>query len=536
MPLPDTDQAKSTQWPPKRLDTYFGQLREWSAWYSGDADELQDVYQRIGQRQVPMPRVRPSQFQGGIVGALARTFWGQPIPQGEKRAKLHAPIAGDIASVSADLLFSEPPKLSLKDSEHKATQDRLDELVDDGMHANLREGAEVAAALGGVYLRTMWDQEVRPAGPWISAVHADAAVPEWTYDRLRAVTFWRVLGSDGNKTYRWLERHEVGAIFHALYEGTPDKLGKRIPLTEFDETAGLAVHLADGDRIETGIEKLTANYVPNMRPSRIWRNTPAAAYCGRSDYAGVEGFMDGLDEIYTSLVRDVRLGKARLIVPETYLESKGPGQGAFFDADRELFQAVKAMPDKGLELKAEQFLIRVAEHEQASLLFLARIFGGAGYSEQTFGMRGEVSVTATEAKAKERRTYITRDRKIQYWGPELSDQLETLLLVDQKVFGSNVEPQKPQITFGDAVSEDPKATAEILSLLEQARAISTREKVIMRHPEWEKDQVDEEVELIKEEQGMGPLEDPGTFRGDAAPPVAPGAPPEEGQEPPDVEE
>lgn len=528
MPLPDTEQAQSTEWPPKNLAGYFGKLSEWSAWYSGDPDELQDVYQRVGQRQVPYPRVRPSQLSGGITGALARWFWGQPITTGEKRTKLHAPIAGDIASMSADLLFSEPPKLSLKDAKSKSTQDRLDELVDDGIHANLREGAEVAAALGGVYLRVMWDQEVRDK-PWISPVHADAAVPDWSYDKLRAVTFWRELGSDGNKRFRWLERHEKGSIFHAVFEGTDAKLGKRVPLTEFDVTAGLAPYLVDGDRIATGVDKLTAGYVPNMRPNRLWRSQPACAYCGRSDYAGVEGFMDALDETYTSLMRDVRLAKARLIAPASYLENKGPGKGAYFDLDRELYEAVQSMPDKGLELQAHQFAIRIDEHERAAMLWLSRIFGGAGYSEQSFGLMGDVAITATEAKAKERRSYITRDQKILYWRPELADLLETLLLVDRNRFGSQVEPQKPMIEFGDAVSEDPKATAEILALFEQARAISTREKVKLRRPEWEDPEIDAEVKLIKQEQGMGALEDPGTFRGDAGPPGAPA--PEEDEQP-----
>jgi len=512
VPLPDTEQAKSTEWPPPRLASYFDMLGQWSAWYSGDPDELQAIYERVAQRQVPRPRVRPSQFQGGIVGALARKFWGQPIPHGEKRTKLHAPIAGDIASTSADLLFSEPPTLSLKDKAHKSTQDRLDELVDDGIHAGLREGAEVASALGGVYLRVMWDREVRP-GPWLSPVHADAAVPSWSYDQLKAVTFWRQLGADGTKIYRWLERHETGSIFHAVYEGTDTKLGSRVPLTEFDETAGLAPHLVDGDRILTGVTKLTAGYVPNMRPNRLWRNTPACAYCGRSDYAGVEGFMDALDEAYTSLMRDVRLAKARLIVPEQYLQNKGPGQGAYFDADRELYEAVKSMPDKGLEMKAQQFDIRVAELDQVIMTLLARILGGAGYSQQTFGLSGDAAATATEITARERKSFITRDRKIQYWRPVLADLLETLLMVDAATFGSKVEPQKPQIQFGDTVSEDPKAVAEVLALLEQARAISTRQKVVVLHPDWEDSEVDNEVELIKEEQAMGPVEDPGSFTG-----------------------
>src|SRR5436190_20891107 len=114
MPLPDGGNAP---WPPIEHRDALDWMAQWSAWYSGDPDELSTIYQRLGQRIVNRPHVRPSQMRGGVIGTLARWFWGQPVPIGEKRSKLHVPIAGDIASTSADLLFSEPITVSVTDGE-----------------------------------------------------------------------------------------------------------------------------------------------------------------------------------------------------------------------------------------------------------------------------------------------------------------------------------------------------------------------------------------------------------------------------------
>ncbi|MEC3977891.1 phage portal protein [Amycolatopsis sp. H20-H5] len=497
----------------------------WSAWYSGDPDELSAVYEGIGRRNVRHPNLRPSQMRGGLVGTLARWFWGQPVPIGEKRTKLHLPVASDIAATSADLLFSEPPKFTVADT---ATQDVLNELVDDGVHAGLLEGAEVSAALGGVYLKVCWDRELMNR-PWLAAMHADAAVPEWTWNKLAAVTFWRVLHEDANTIVRHLERHEPGRILHGVYEGGHHNLGRPAPLADYPETAGIADALdgGEGDTILTGIDQLTAVYVPNMRPNRLWRNNPAAAYLGRSDYAGVEPFMDSLDEIYTSWMRDIRLAKARLLVPDTYLTSRGPGRGALFDPDRELYEALNVLPGEGdMQIKPQQFEIRIEEHRASVEHWLGKIVGGAGYSAGTFGeVTDGAPITATEVRARERKTYRTRAKKIVYFRPPLGEIIEALLGVYAIQFGAQVTPERPDIAFVEAVNEDPKILAETANLLHQAEAASTETLVRLMHRDWDDPQVDAEVERILDQQGAsnpdpvelvraaaahGALPDPGT--------------------------
>lgn len=531
MPLPDDPK---TPWPPAELKDVFRSYEVYSAWYAGDPDELARLYGGAAAAASGHTN-RPSQFAGGLVGTLARFWWGQPSPGGERSTKLHVPLAGDIAAKSADLLYSEPPTFTFDEGNTKATE-RLEELVEDGLYATLIEGAELAAAMAGVYYRIVWDRAFRDL-PWITAVHPDAAVPEWRWGQLHAVTFWDVISRDdkGSEVIRHLERHERGQILHAVYSGTDHTIGDRLPLTSQDATAVYAVTDDEGEVvnndigvIRTGVDALTAEYVPNIRPARQWRNTPAAAPLGRSDYSGLEQLFDALDEAWSSWMRDLRLAKARIFVPDKYLQNLGAGKGAAWSAEQEVFVAINLMPstDGRPQIEANQFDIRVEEHEQTTRALMSQIVTSAGYSAQSFGLTGEVAVTATEVSARERQSYITRDRKIVYQRAPLSRLVETLLAIEQVGFDSGVEPERPRLDFADGVSDSLETLARTLQLLEAARAASTRTKVALLHDDWTPEEIDDEVQRIQDEDGATTA-DPvefldGIATGGTGQPAAPG--------------
>ena len=76
-----------------------------------------------------------------------------------------------------------------------------------------------------------WDHDVADH-PLLDVVHADAAVPEFRWGILTAVTFWRVVSEDNSQVVRHLERHEPGVIFHGLYRGSKDKLGVKVDMAD----------------------------------------------------------------------------------------------------------------------------------------------------------------------------------------------------------------------------------------------------------------------------------------------------------------
>ena len=491
MALPENGAA----WPPPQWAAYYRAMRVDDAWYSGDPQRLARVYQHH-------PEVRERW-----------KLWGRKSTEFRMRkrpARLHVPLPGDIARTSADLLFADMPTVTVPDT---ATQDRLNVLLDEGrVQETLLGAAEQAAALSGVFLRVTWDRELVPR-PLLTVMQPDAALPEFRFGMLRAVAFWRELdGSTDTQVWRHFERHEPGRIEHALYHGTPDSVGRRVPLTEHPDTADIAAALdADGSSIATGIEALTAAYIPNMLPNRLHRTAPV----GRSDYAApLYDLFDSLDETWTSWMRDIRLARARLIVPDGYLRDEGPGGGALFDDDREVFAKLKIPPtDQGSAgITLAQFAIRVEEHARTTEAIVRQAVQSAGYDAAAFGLEGDAQpVTATEVDARTARGMRTRKKKTGYARHPVADMLHVMLQVDALLFTPNIKPERPAVEFGSGVAESAQQKATTLDLLARAGAVSTATKVKALHPEWDDTAVKAEVAAILAETGAAAPDPGGTF-------------------------
>lgn len=505
-------------WPPERFNPVGHDMRIWSAWWSGNPDELVRAYSRDNGGNSPIARSWSSttgeaglpsglgRNRAGLFGTVRRWFWGNITPEGERRTNYHVPLAGDIASTSANLLFAQPP--SMKTTAGTETQEYLDALVDDGAHSLLMEAFETAAALGGTYLRVAWDTEI--AGkPWLDQVPADCAVPEFRYGRLTAVTFWSVIRDEGKDVVRHLEKHVLGqnAILHGVYHGNQLELGRPMALTDFEETAPFASVLTEGNAItfpDAPPDMSTVAYVPNMRPNRIWRHLgPQAAPLGRSDFSGVEGLMDALDETMSSWMRDIRLGKARLIVPPSNLQTLGRGQGAILDLEREVMVPIAGLVTGEAAVRdqilPQQFDIRWQEHQNTANALIEEIVTRAGYSGQTMGIQGDIAITATEVVARERKSLTTRGKKINYARPALAGLTYALMGIDKAIFGSKVEPVRPDVEFPDAVLPDQLELAQTVQAMRGAEAASIETAVATLHPDWKPQDVAREVARIYQE-------------------------------------
>lgn len=489
MPLPKS--STDLEWPPEELKHVYSRYHEHAAWYSGNPNQLASVYYAMGSRPQGFWRTNFDRF-------WART----PAPQ--TRLMLHEPIAAALATVSSDLLFAEPPEFVIanEDDPDDKIQGRLNELLaDEAIVRTCSELAETTAALGGGFLRVVWNKDFEPDRPMLRGVDADAAVPDFQWGKLTAVTFWHTvqgsdylggtgLISDDKEVWRLLERHEQGYILTGLYKGTRTHLGTDMPL----DSLGLAA--LPEPIVETKIDDLTAVYIPNVRPNRIFRGTSL----GRSDYDGIEAEMDALDEAATSLMRDLRLARARLIVPQEMLEGQGKGKGAKFDLDQEVWEAAPAgVPSFGNDklITPSQFAIRADDHLKVIKSKIELIILAAGYSSTSFGLDEPraVPATATEIVNRERQSFLTRSKKISYWTPPLEEILETLLEIDQVHFGGP-GTARPRIDFADSIRDDAQQTATVVHTLRAAESASTEVRVRMVHAKWTDEEVTAEVKKI----------------------------------------
>jgi len=85
-----------------------------------------------------------------------------------------------------------------------------------------------------------------------------------------------------------------------------------------------------------------------------------------------------------------------------------------------------------------------------------------------------------------------------------------MLAVDQAIFGAKLTVATPEVLFADGVQESQLVLAQTALALDQAAAASKKTIVTALHPEWDEQQVADEVALIKSEAPTVP--DPTTFR------------------------
>ena len=433
---------------------------------------------------------------------MPHTFWRRD----RCNCRVHVPVASDIAATSADLLFSKPPVFTVYHGDQDATetesQQRLTEMADSNLIYNkLLEAAETAAALGDVYLKLMWKEGADC--PIFDVVQPDTAWPEYMQGDLRCVHFFTVINisRETNAYLRAYERYEPGLITCALYKGTENDLGTRLPDSEL-EKYGLA------PEIKAPIDELLAVHIANIRPNRSFR----LSMMGRSDMDNLRDLCDALDESYSSWVRDIRLGKARTIVPVEYMRRApndildGVAQSASweFDPDIETYVAMDIDTDKaGAGITMQQFEIRAEEHSRTCSDLLLQILNNAGYSPQTFGIGIEGSAeSGTALTIREKKSYTTRDKKRNYWKAPLEDILTRMMHLDAALGGGSHPDDRVDVEFGDSTNIDSQAIAQTVEILDRARSASLDTRLAMLHPDWTPDQRTDEAETIRQEYSL----------------------------------
>lgn len=480
--------------------------KSWGAWWSGD----------------------PTGLKTDSTITAPAGYWTRRAQADDDERNLHLPLAGDIARTSAELVFGDTPALKWSDDEDN---DPLADAWDDlsqrmGWANSLLEAGEVASAMGGVYLRPQWEASVA-AHPLLTIVRPDEAYPEFRFGILTAVTFVTQLTNGDTDTLRWLEHHERGQIRHELWKGTNANIGRVVPLTDHPATQHLAELVDENGAISTLPIRddggLLVEYVPNDLPQPLDRQP-----YGRSDLQGQEAMLDSLDEVYASLMRDVELAAARAIVPAGFLDTVTPQTGGGgilsryglsrrgnttaarrFDPTRKYFTPLPGLETdhegKATGITTVQPQIRVKEHTEAALHLVEQIVSRAGFAPQTMGMHVEGQVSGTAMRRRDHRSYRTRDRKRRYFRSPLERNAETLMLIHAALFGGVKPTVRPTLEWRETDQADPKETAETIELLRRSGSQSRWQSIKAAHPEWDKDQIQEEWDRLEAEQPTAPV-------------------------------
>ena len=255
----------------------------------------------------------------------------------------------------------------------------------------------------------------------------------------------------------------------------------------------------------TPIDSILCVYIPNILPNRLERNSPL----GRSDYLGIEGLMDSLDETFSSWMRDIAISQGKILVPGEYLGKDS--KGFRYNLDKMVYAKLDVDPvSQDSKITPVQFAIRANEFETTCLNLLERIIVGAGYSPQSMGLSiGGRAESGTALNIRERRSFITKNKKESYWEGSLKKIVKLMLAIYKTELNGSVEVDVNITTqFSDSLSNDISETSAALQQISAAMAASTETKVRMLHSEWSEAEIEAEVERIIQENGLTPLTNP----------------------------
>lgn len=542
MPLPE----EGKQFPPTEWDAPFARYAMNSAWMSDDLDPVAALLGGLAGSRGDNPATHyhkgdATWRSGGVRGRLNSWFNGRivqattPTPGAgshEHETRLHLPAAGDIAAMSAAALMQSPPTVRLA-SGGKPLNDRRSEAMDrmfqnDEQRLELYNAAELVAGLSAVALTAHWDPDVSDH-PWMQHTACDAVIPEWRGRFLSAVNLWTTypitLGAITETVLYHVERHEPGQVIHAIYKGEALSIGRRIPLDSDIVPEGLR-HLP-GIRgatigadftvtLPSGVPELTATWWRN-RPTKRLRGMGQFERLGRADIEGAEPILDALDMNSSSWMRDVKVGRAQMIVPKSMTESLGEGRGNGFNADAEYLVPLEFTTlnagDGDRSILVNQFAIRHEAHAATHLHLFRQLVEHAGWTVAGAGYRssesGGAAVTAREVSATENRSAATLDVKQLEFKRAMSRLAPAMIALNHRHYaGPEQGDAEVVIEFEDTSDVDPLIQAQIAQAQYNARAASVRTLVAGLHPDWDETQIDRERDVIYLENGIGPEANP----------------------------
>ena len=300
-------------------------------------------------------------------------------------------------------------------------------------------------------------------------------------------------------------------IINKLYKMKSDGEKVEVPLTTIKETSELLPSF-----VFEGLKDTIAFSKANKLPNNEYSTTPY----GASDFQGAVDSFDALDEAYSELYAELRNNKTIRYIPDIMIPKDEKGRSQIHNMEFITnYQEVKGSYDQDTKDRIE---IQTIEDKTSSILekyrnALVTAINNAGLSPLALGITGLEAINAGENSQKERNrvTLETRKDKIEnYWKPYLENFFTQLLAFnnwmvkkagakqDLDNFDLSFDNCDIQLDFGNYIVEDESNIINRWSSAKSAGIASLETCVRELHPDWTEEQIINEVNMIKYEQGM----------------------------------
>lgn len=458
----------------------FGQEFSGSEYYSACIDKWQRIY-----------RDDPDWRQTAKGGLFSRG----------KRQLLRLNMAKVLCDNLAALTFSEQCEITLDRPEYQEYIDGT--LTANGFWKQLPELLSKSYAMGGAVLKCY----LSDGKPRIDYITADRFVPvSWdgsgVHSGILSGTYTR-----GRDYYHLLEFMRPGRSEFKLFKAASDaEVGRECPLAEMFPNLQNPVEYEGGKPVFAYFRPFVSN------------NSDYDTPLGMSVYANCTDTLRALDTVFDSFQREFILGKKRIIVPsscvQTIIDPEKAEPVRYFDADDEAFIALRHEDGEDLKITDNTTELRIEQHVSAINAYLNILCMQTGLSAGTFSFDVQQGMkTATEIISQESKTARTVKNNKNL----LTETIETVVhaLVQLGVMSGAVSQQKYSVTVGwndNIIIDDNTLIDNNIKLV--SAGLKSKIKAIMEVQKCDEVTAREELARMSEETGGGGMAD--FFGGDEA--------------------
>lgn len=416
---------------------------------------------------------------------------------GTKEHKMRTLNMGKVAAEEmATLVFNERCSINISDVTLSKEIESI--LGANGFTKEFQRFLEYQFALGGMVIKGhVAGDEIK-----LSYVKADSFLPTgWTNKKITEGIFLNETVK-GDKKYTHLERHywegPTYIVRNELYEsnGLADDLGAKVPLSVLYEDLEEEVKFH-------GLERSMFTYIKPNTANNVDMDSPL----GISIFANAMDTMRALDVAFDSFEREFRLGKKRILVPDSAIKviaDKETGEMVrYFDANDEVFQAMKFDNSENDQVKDLSVELRVDEHIAAINSLLNLFAMQIGFSAGSFSFDGQSMKTATEVVSENSKTFRTKQSHETIIEEGIKEMVDFIVdLADLfKIFPKPAD-YEVTVTFDDSVAEDKLGDLNYWVQL-VSNELATKKRAIMKVLGLTEDEAEKELQDIAEERKQG---------------------------------
>lgn len=445
-------------------------------WYRGDSEELQQLYSQID------------------TGVDKYKFWACKSTPGQEIRKIHTGLPALVVDTLAGITLAD---LDIQIEKDQATQELWEQIdKDNKFRKKLEKAVKETLYIGDGAFKISFDTQLSQYSI-IEFYPGDRIELVTERGRIKEIVFKTAYRHD-RRDYVLYEHYGYGMITYELYRGEMQVSLKSIPQTE---------NLVD---VAFGTDKPEGKYMMAV-PIQFYES-------GKWDERGQSIFdkkidsYDAFDEVWSQWMDAVRMGRAKEYIPDCLIP-RNPETGElmrpnhfdnrFIAVGNDMSENAKNMIDvEQPNIPHESYL---ASYCTALDLCLQGLI-----SPSTLGIDVKKLDNSEAQREKEKATLYTRDTIINALQVDIPLLVETVLKAYNEFYRKPVKPVEVTVEFGDYANPSFESQIETISKARQGQIMSVDAAVDELYGD-DKDDTwkQEEIKRLKEELGIGEVEEPG---------------------------